>query len=557
MRFFPREAWLHYASLLIVCFALAALAVWHTLRYVHALPLSGIEYTNIAVRVWLITLGFMFITGAFGLWAIQFSTEIETLRRIGRMVDSMDYIRDGLLAIDKKGTITGSNPVIESITHTVPGENAHISQMFPCLSQNDINVLLDNDTPQELEREFAYNDSRRTLRFRSQPSGGFTLILVSDVTAMTAQHLHRKQIAQLQLIGQIAKGVAHDFNNILCVIAGHASLLKRLPPDSPELHRSIETIISNTGRGTTLAGHLLELSRQGVSRQPTNMSHEYVRSAVQMLQGSISTDWRIETDIHNLPTAPITGIQIEQVVLNLSMLASDTLPHPGVLRISASRPSGSGLLDVAKKYASIILISASPDGARPEAPANININEIETGVILSVIQSMLEEAGCSLEHFIDKTGTFTFRVAMPMGNITLTTETEELSKEMEAYVANWSLLLGTTLQDKEVLVERLSGIGTKILKVNNITSILAHIEEDTYLDAIILDEIMLSQEVRGLLKAIIKLRPSAGILILCDDPDSMAVELSTDVVFESKSSSPDRILLSVIEAKNMALRRKA
>ncbi len=556
MRFFPKEAWRSYASLLIVFFALAALAVWHTLGFLEN-HLSGHVFHNAAFRIWGNTFGFMFITGAFGLWAIQFSAEVESLRRVGQLVDSMDYLQDGLVAIDMRGRITGSNPAIGEISESRLSYQKLLSDVFPCLSQDDIGLFVNNNDPQEIERDYINKDETKTLRFRSQPSDGMVLILVSDVTSMSLHHSHLRQTAQLQLIGQIAKGVAHDFNNILCVISGHASILKRLPPDSPELHNSIHAIIENTERGTSLAGHLIELSRQGSAGLPTDMSHEYVKSAITLLHESISSDWTIETDIQPMPVVPLTGIQIEQVVLNLGMLAADTLNSPETILISTGKLSDMPNVQTDKKYAAIILIKAQHSENHEKTSTYLNTDKIESGVILSVIQSLLDEAGCNLEHRIGSDGSFEFQVSLPPSIITANTNgAAELSSELEEYISNWTILIAASGAPKDSLTKRMDDIGCTSITVDNITSTLAHIEEDVELDAIILDETLLSQEVRGLLKAIIKIRPSAGLVVLCDSMDSTIAELTTNVVFESKNSCPNKILTSMIEARNLAIRRK-
>lgn len=540
--------------LLIVFFALATLAILNTLHFISA-NMTGTTFTNAAARIWLITLGFMFITGAFGLWAIQFSSEVESLRRIGRLIDSMDYLSDGLLVLDKKGLVTGSNPAIRNMLHTRLGYKKHLWEIFSCLSQDDVALLLDSKTPQEIERVLAENGASQILRFRSQPSEGITLILVSDVTVMNAQHIHRRQIAQLQLIGHIARGVAHDFNNLLCVISGHASLLKRLPPDSPEIKQSIETIISNTQRGSTLAGHLLELAQQSVSGQPTNMSHEYVRSAIQLLHDSIAPTWQIISDIQTMPTVPLTGIQIEQVVLNLALTAADILDQPGILTISTGKPGHKDLLDIDKKFAALITISVEP--SEPNLNIAIHNAKVESGVILSVIRSVLEEAGCTLKYLAEKNNKYTFRIALPIGNITNEThDSSELSHELETYVSNWTVLLARPNKQKTVLDERLAGIGVKVVNVNDITSTLAYIEEAKELDAIIIDQLLLNREMRGLLRAILKLRPSAGIVLFGENPSSLPEELVTSVVYAPITASPDKTILAMIEAKNQSFRRR-
>ena len=59
-----------------------------------------------------------------------------------------------------------------------------------------------------------------------------------------------------------------------------------------------------------------------------------------------------------------------------------------------------------------------------------------------------------------------------------------------------------------------------------------------------------------MLRAILKLRPSAGIVVICEDPENESPELAADVVFASARSEPDRVLAGLIEARSLAARRK-
>ena len=108
MQLLPKEGW-RYAALLVLLFAIAAVAVREVLRYIEPMVPEQ-EFLVASAVIASLMLGFMLIAGAFGLWAIRFSAEAESTRRIGGLVDRMDYIRDGVVAIDRHGVITGLNP---------------------------------------------------------------------------------------------------------------------------------------------------------------------------------------------------------------------------------------------------------------------------------------------------------------------------------------------------------------------------------------------------------------------------------------------------------------
>lgn len=558
MRIFTKEAW-SYAFLLIILFAIATIAVWNAISYLED-HISSEEYGTGAALIWALTLGFMLIAGAFGLWAIQFSAEAESRRRIGRFVDAMDYISDGLLTVDRKGRITGSNPAARSLVKSNLAKHEQIRVVFTCLSEDDVSLLLNTKEPNEVERKLINADTSCTLRFRSQPSEGLTLIMISDVTAVDAEHLRSRQVARLQLIGQIAEGVAHDFTDLLCSISGHASLLARLEPDAASIKKSVESITQGTEHGIALAGHLLELAQSGVIGRSTNMAGKHIATAVEFIRNSLSVGWQVESTVQDqLPPVALTGLQIEQVVLNLGLLAADACAKAGVLKIIAAKPTKTHLFNVGNKFAGVILITATGQETADLGSENVVLETSrESGVIQSVIHSILKEAGGDMDCLTGADGSALYRIMLPHGNIlTGKEDTGELSSELSAYIARWLILLAIPAGEHDLLKRRLNELGVKVERVESITSALARIEEGKDLDAIILDKYLLGRETQGLLKAILKLCPSAGIVLLCEEPQTESRELLTDVVFVQERSDPNKILMSMIEAKSFAVRRKS
>ena len=89
-------------------------------------------------------------------------------------------------------------------------------------------------------------------------------------------------------------------------------------------------------------------------------------------------------------------------------------------------------------------------------------------------------------------------------------------------------------------------------------SALARIDElgDAKLDAIVLEKYLLGDEAEGLLRAVLKLYPGAGIVVLCEDPEQEGEALRRDVIFEKTHAGAARIARLMIEAKGMAVRRR-
>ncbi|MFO7871503.1 MAG: hypothetical protein R6V03_08740 [Kiritimatiellia bacterium] len=570
MRLFSREAW-SYAALLIVLFAMAALAVWRTLLYLEE-QMAIEQFKIVTVILWTLTMGFMLTAGAFGMWAIRFSTEAESRRRIGHLVSAMDYLQDGLLVVDKRGHITGSNPSARKMVNSPLTGREDITEVFDGLTRADRDLLLRASRPVEIEREQVVDGESRVIRFRGQAGEALNLVLllVSDVTAMNLEHLQRRQTARIQLINQITRGITHDLNNLLLGISGHASVLQRNDTGPEAFSRSLKYIRENAERGLAVANHLVELSKPVVTGKATELTSEHLHNAADDLRNSLPEGWSVKETIEpDLPAVSLSALQVEQLVLNVGLLAAERAGQTANLLISAGRAGSGPLMEGDARAACVVLVTAAPSGtdsfaglgSRPStntSAVSAGESTYEAGVIESVIRSMLEEQGGDLEILATADASTVYRIRFPRGTLkTNGVETDApLPQELKSYVSHWTILLGGTRHTARDLSRRLAKLGLETVSVDNIASALSTVQEHDRLDAMMLDERLMGTETAGLLKAVLKLRPEAGIVVLCENPRSQPKELAGEVVFVPHDVPLESLLNSAIEARTMSTRRK-
>ncbi|RCK47658.1 histidine kinase [Thalassospira profundimaris] len=166
----------------------------------------------------------------------------------------------------------------------------------------------------------------------------------SDVTAQhkatEEQHALQRQLAtsqKLEAVGQMAGGVAHEFNNCLAGILSFAEVARARIDDSERVAEYISHIISLGERATSVADQLLMFSRRKVE-QPTVVQ---VNEAVLEMEKLLTTllEHRIELDIWTSETPLYTRVdptQLSACILNLAINARDAMPHGGNLQISCS-----------------------------------------------------------------------------------------------------------------------------------------------------------------------------------------------------------------------------
>jgi PAS domain S-box-containing protein len=142
---------------------------------------------------------------------------------------------------------------------------------------------------------------------------------------------------KMEAIGRLAGGVAHDFNNVLCSITGHADLaLLDLSAEDP-LCKPMEQIAKAAGRAADLTRQLLAFSRkQVIAPKVVDLNH-LIENLHPMLVRLIGEDIILRTvPQKRLGRVRVDPGQIEQVVLNLVINARDAMPGGGEVLIEAA-----------------------------------------------------------------------------------------------------------------------------------------------------------------------------------------------------------------------------
>jgi two-component system, cell cycle sensor histidine kinase and response regulator CckA len=163
----------------------------------------------------------------------------------------------------------------------------------------------------------------------------YALGIARDVTDRRHLEDQLRQAQKMESIGQLAGGVAHDFNNILTVIQGHAALVSSSNGLPREVRESISQITQAAERAANLTRQLLAFSRrQLLQPQPLDLN-EIVVEMSKMLRRILGEDILLEViPAYPLPTVPGDPGMIEQVVMNLAVNARDAMPGGGRLVIS-------------------------------------------------------------------------------------------------------------------------------------------------------------------------------------------------------------------------------
>ena len=146
-----------------------------------------------------------------------------------------------------------------------------------------------------------------------------------------------QQAQKMESIGRLAGGVAHDFNNMLGVVLGHADLALAAARPDDAVRSHLEEIRRAAERSTSLASQLLTFARrQTVSPRVLDLNAA-VSSALGLLRRLIGEDITLVwTPTDGIPSVRMDPVQVEQVLTNLCTNARDAIAGVGQVTIATS-----------------------------------------------------------------------------------------------------------------------------------------------------------------------------------------------------------------------------
>jgi PAS domain S-box-containing protein len=213
------------------------------------------------------------------------------------------------------------------------------------------------------------------------------LSVTSDITEQKQLAEQLRQAQKMEAIGQLAGGVAHDFNNMLAIIMGYSDLLiEQIGPDKP-IGRDLREIKAAAERAGTLTKQLLAFGRKQVlSLMPVDLTR-IVHAVEPMLQRLLGERITITTALaDDLVSVMADTAQLEHLLINLSVNARDAMPDGGVLTFTTSNVT----LDA--------MFTRDHPGAKSGQYAMVSVADTGTGMSADVQARIFEPFFSTKEH---------------------------------------------------------------------------------------------------------------------------------------------------------------
>jgi PAS domain S-box-containing protein len=227
------------------------------------------------------------------------------------------------------------------------------------------------------------------------PGIGGLIVHARDVTD---ERLLAEQLAQsqkMEAVGQLASGIAHEFNNILGAILGFAGFLAEDLEPGSEHHRYASRILQAGARAREVVMQILAFARRTEIERRQHDLRAIAREALDLLRASLPSSTQISAGIAGPPlVAQVNATQISQVLLNLCMNANDAAgEEPGTIAILLDRvePGAADALGAAPRDgddARARVVHGVVDPAR--AYARLAVADEGCGMPAAVLQRVFE-----------------------------------------------------------------------------------------------------------------------------------------------------------------------
>jgi PAS domain S-box-containing protein len=403
-------------------------------------------------------------------------------------------------------------------------------------------ILAGYRTTDQESRELASNGQKKI--FRNTMSGMVvdghwvrTWGITRDVTERLHLEEQLRNVQQLEAVGRLAGGVAHDFNNILSIIMGHDELLMAAVGEDESARNGLEQIRRAADRAASLTHQLLAFSRKQVLQPRVLDLNEAVAAVKKMLSRVIGEDIELVANLHpSLVAVKADPGQVEQVLMNLAVNARDAMPHGGRLIMETSNVEADAELardlDLAPgRYAMLKVIDT---GNGMDAATLSHIFEPffttkpigkGTGLGLATAYGIVKQSGGGIEAESEVERGATFRIYLPAAEGSLSKQPERPLGEKVAGGTETILIAEDEPDLRELARIFLEGYGYKVLEAGNGEQAIQ--VADAFagrIDLLLTDVIMPGMSGPQLAETLMGKRPQTKIVYMTGYTDDMVVQ---------------------------------
>ena len=356
---------------------------------------------------------------------------------------------------------------------------------------------------------------------------------------LRTSQLQLQQSQKLEAIGQLAGGVAHDFNNMLTAIIGYTDLsLRRVGLENP-IRRNLEETKKAAERAASLVRQLLAFSRKQILEPKVLDLNDVVKDLHKMLKRligeNITLDTRLDEDLGSVKADPC---QVEQIIMNLVVNARDAMPRGGRVTIETTNTTlddNADLKHVSVKPGEYVMLTVSDTGSGMDQATLGRIFEPffttkdlgkGTGLGLSTVYGIVKQSGGNIWVYSEPGMGTVFKVYLPRIDNSDAPTIDKLGYEATAPRGTETILL---VEDEDVV----RGLTRKILMQAGYNVLDAAGGEEAIrlcrthagaIDLLLTDVVMPGISGKEIADRLLELRPETRILFMSGYTDEAIVQ---------------------------------
>lgn len=403
----------------------------------------------------------------------------------------------------------------------------------------------------------------------SQDAGDADLVVLADITDRRQAELALQQAQKMDAVGQLAGGIAHEFNNMLTAIGGFARMAERVPSDRQRVHTCLTEIIRASDRAAALTAQLLDFSRRRGADQAVVLDVvETVRQLKSFLRPVLGETVALSIEARvDAVRVEVDAARFTQAIVNLAINGRDAIAETGeghgTLAITVDAVTADGALrdrvpSLRGDRFAVVEVADSGTGIAGQDLDRIfepffttKAQGKGTGLGLPMVYGLATHAGGGVEVEGRPGLGAIFRLYLPA-------VTAAVEAEAPAQAADSVDLWGTALlaEDEEPVRDYLRLVleehGMEVVACADGTEALeVWREEAEGIDVVVSDMVMPGMGGLDLVRAMREDRPEVSVVLVSGyaaDVEPRVAELGEGVTFLAKPVEPARLLAAVRQA---------
>lgn len=397
-----------------------------------------------------------------------------------------------------------------------------------------------------------------------EKQGTTILSTILDITRWRELGEQLRQAQKMDAVGQLAGGVAHDFNNMLQIINGYSELLlDELPAQDPS-RDLVKEIKNSVERSASLTRQLLAFSRQQVMSPEIVDLNKVILNSNKMLRRLIGEDIElIRVEGVGLSRVRVDSGRIDQVILNLAVNARDAMPHGGKLTVETANVQVDE--DFARGHIPMapgpfVMLKVSDTGCGMDGDTKARIFEPffttkeqgkGTGLGLATVYGIIKQSGGYVWVESELGQGTAFNIYFPPAEVSIQDE-EEVTVDAKTISGSETVLIVEDEKDIRWLMRKaVEAKGYTVLEAHDGTDALRVADRHPgAIHLLLTDMVMPGIGGRALAELLASRRPELKVLYMSGytgDSVSLQGELKLGAAFLQKPFAPDSLVRKVRE----------